>query len=105
NPPLTGTISGLQNGDDISAIYSTTANQSSSVASYPITANFNDPQGRLTNYTVIINRGELDITPAPLTVNIDNQERLYGAPNPPLTGTISGVQNSDVITTTYKTAA
>ena len=105
NPPLTGTISGLQNGDDISATYSATANESSSVGNYPITASFNDPQGRLTNYTVIISRGELNITPAPLTVTIDNQTRLYGAPNPPLTGTISGVQNSDVITTTYRTAA
>jgi hypothetical protein len=52
NLTLTGSSSGLVTGDDISASFSTTATQTSPVNSYQIIATLNDPNGRLTNYTV-----------------------------------------------------
>ena len=63
NPPFTGTISGIQNGDNITASYSTTATVSSPVGTCPITASLNDPSGRLGNYSVRLNEGTLTITP------------------------------------------
>ena len=70
NPTLTGTVSGLQNGDNITAGYSTTALQFSDVAAggYPITATPNDPDDRLPNYTVVNAGNTLMVTPANQTI-------------------------------------
>jgi len=105
NPELTGSIAGLQDGDDITASYATSANESSSVGNYPIRVALNDPGARLSNYTVTTNEGTLTISPSPLAITADNQARLYGAPNPPLTGSIGGLQNSDNISCSYTTVA
>src|SRR5262249_8750587 len=64
NPTFTGTITGLKNGDNITATYSTTATITSPVGTYPITATLVDPNNLLPNYTVTINNGTLTITPA-----------------------------------------
>jgi hypothetical protein len=105
NPTLTGTLTGVQNGDNITAIYSTTASATNNVGTSSIIASLNDPNSKLTNYSVSISNGSLTITSAPLTVLADNQSRAYGATNPPLTGTIVGIQNGDNITATYVTTA
>src|SRR5262249_19654832 len=42
-PTLTGTITGVQGGDNITASYGTMATQNSPVGNYPITATLNDP--------------------------------------------------------------
>jgi hypothetical protein len=47
NPAFVGAISGIQNGDDITASYSTTATVTSSLGTYPITATLNDPSDKL----------------------------------------------------------
>lgn len=47
------------------------------------------------NYELHFQNGTLTITPALLTVTADNQERLYGAPNPDLTYQITGFVNND----------
>src|SRR6185312_508103 len=47
----------------------------------------------------------LTVTPAPLTVTVNNVSRAYGAANPTLTGTITGIVNSDNITASYATTA
>ena len=52
NPPFTATLSGLVNGDKISATYTTTATISSIVGNYAITPVINDPDGRLANYSI-----------------------------------------------------
>jgi hypothetical protein len=65
----------------------------------------NDPDNKLTNYSVTINNGALTVTPATLTVTADDQFRVYGSANPTLTGTVTGVQNSDGITASYSTVA
>jgi hypothetical protein len=105
NPTLTGTLTGLQNGDNITASYSTSANAGSPIGVYNISPALNDPTSKLTNYSVTINDGTLTVTAAALTVTVDNQSRVYGSANPTLTGTLTGVQNSDNITATYSTTA
>ena len=66
DPTFTGTVSGLVNGDSITASYSTTATQFSDVAAggYPIAATLNDPGNRLSNYTVVNAGATLTVTKA-----------------------------------------
>ena len=105
NPTLTGSITGIQNGDNITASYSTTATVSSPVGNYNIVPSLNDPDSKLGNYTVTTNNGTLSVTPAALTVTADDKSRVYGAANPAFTGNIVGIQNSDNITASYTTTA
>ena len=105
NPTLTGTVTGVQNNDNITASYSTAAGPQSSVGSYSIIVSFNDPDNRLRNYTVIANNGTLTVSAATLNVTAGIQNRTYGAANPTLTGSITGIQNNDKITASYSTPA
>jgi hypothetical protein len=104
-PALSGSITGLKNGDAITAAYSTAATSASSVGTYAITPALSDPSGKLPNYTVVINNGVLTINPAPLTVSAASASRPYGSANPAFTGTITGLKNGDNITATYASAA
>jgi hypothetical protein len=65
NPAFSGTITGIQNGDNITATYATTATISSPAGTYQITPTLVDPNHRLTNYAVTVNNGTLTVTPAP----------------------------------------
>ena len=106
NPTFSGTIAGIKNGDNITAIYTTTATPASPVGTYPIIPTLTDNgTGALSNYIVTANNGSLTVSPAPLTVTADNATRAYGAPNPAFTGTIVGIKNGDNITATYSTTA
>ena len=58
-----------------------------------------------TNYTFNFTNGTLTVTAAALTVSADNQSRVYGATNPPLTGSVAGLQNGDLITAVFQTTA
>jgi hypothetical protein len=60
-PTLSGTLTGVISGDNITASYSTTATSTSPVGSYPVTAALNDPNGKLGNYTVTNTSGTLTI--------------------------------------------
>jgi hypothetical protein len=76
NPVFTGTITGLSNGANITATYSTTATTSSPVGTYPIVPALVDPSNLATNYTVSLINGTLTViqaapvvtwnTPAPI---------------------------------------
>ena len=105
NPALTGTVTGQVNNDTISATFSTTAQPGSAVGTYDISPVWNDPGTKLGNYTITTNLGTLTVTKAPLSVVVDNKSRTYGAGNPDLTGTLTGVVNSDNITPSYSTLA
>src|SRR5208337_308436 len=105
NPVLTGSMVGLQNGDNITASYLTGANTNSAVGSYAITIGLSDPGNKLGNYSVTTNNGTLTVSAASLTVSADNQSRLYGAANPVLTGSLVGLQNGDNITASYGSSA
>jgi len=98
NPALTVTYSGFVNGETNGVLsgapsLSTAATTNSAVGSYPITVT----QGTLNaiNYTFNLSSGTLTVTQAILTVTADDQTRLFGAPNPPLTATYSGFANGD----------
>src|SRR6185437_9672679 len=106
NPAFSGTITGIKNGDNITATYSTTATATSPAGTYPITATLSDNgTGALANYTVTIANGTLTITQAALVVTANNAARLYGDPNPAFSGTIAGIKNGDNITAIYTTPA
>jgi hypothetical protein len=95
NPALTGTLSGVVNQDDLTATYATLATSASASGTYPIAPVWGDPDGRLGNYAVVTNLGTLTVTQAVLTVTADDQTRLYGQTNPPLTLVYRGFVNGD----------
>jgi MBG domain-containing protein len=96
NPTFTGTITDLQNGDNITATYSTTATRSSNAGSYAITPTLLDPGNKLGNYAVTVNNGTLTVTPAPLTVTAPTLTKILNAPNPAINNvTYSGFQLAD----------
>ncbi|HJQ65068.1 MAG TPA: MBG domain-containing protein, partial [Gemmatimonadales bacterium] len=68
NPVLTGTITGVQNGDNITATYASSAIPASPVGSYPIVPTLVDPDGKLGNYTVTTTNGALLVTIQPLAI-------------------------------------
>lgn len=105
NPTLTGSITGIQNNDAITATYTSAADPASDVGSYAIVPTLVDGGNKLTNYAVTTTNGALTVTRAPLTIAAANASRLYGAANPTLTGTITGIRNGDGITATYSTTA
>ncbi len=81
NPPFTGAILGVTNGDDITAAYSSDATLTSMVGLYPITAAPVDPNHRLSNYTVNLTNGTLMITQAVPLVTWSNPLTItYGTP-------------------------
>jgi 6-phosphogluconolactonase (cycloisomerase 2 family) len=105
NPPFAGSLSGIKNGDNITATFDSTATALSAVGPYAIVPTLVDPTAKLGNYAVTSTNGTLTVTPAALTVSAVDGTRVYGDPNPPFTGSISGVKNSDNITATFASAA
>jgi hypothetical protein len=105
NPIFTGTILGIQNGDAVTATYTTTATPSSDVGTYPIMPILIDPNGRLSNYNVTVNNGTLTITKAHLSVTADDQTKILHGPNPPLTATIRGFVLGQTLATSGVTGA
>ncbi len=105
NPVFSGTITGIRNGDNITATYASTATITSAVGAYPITPTLVDPDSKLSNYSVSSTNGTLNVTAADLTVAAHNASRVYGATNPVFSGTITGIRNGDNITATYASTA
>ena len=63
NPTFTGTVTGIKNGDDITAIHDSPATISSEAGTYPIIPTLKDASGNISNYVVSISNGTLTITP------------------------------------------
>ncbi|HBI99871.1 MAG TPA: hypothetical protein DDY89_01215, partial [Lysinibacillus sp.] len=78
-------------------VYSTTADTSSPIGKYNITAS----GLASTKYTITYSPGTLTVTPAPLTVMVANQSRAYGQSNPSLSVSITGIVNGDEILASY----
>ena len=95
NPAFNIIYSGFLYSDDSTSITqpvaSTTATSSTGVGTYPITLS----GGASDNYNFVLLDGTLTITKALLTVTADNQNRTYGASNPPLTISYSGLKGID----------
>jgi CSLREA domain-containing protein len=100
-PALTYTFAGLVNGDTVASvttlpkvepIVSTTATAASHAGSYPITAaGAFDP-----DYVITYVAGQLTVTPALLTISVDNQTKVYGAALPAFTVSYAGLVNGDM---------
>ena len=105
NPLFTGSIIGIQNGDNLTSDYTSVAVPASPVGAYQISANLVDPENRLGNYTLNVTVGTLMVTVSPLTVRADDAARHYGAPNPAFSGEIVGIKNSDLIIASYTSSA
>jgi MBG domain (YGX type)/Bacterial Ig-like domain (group 3)/Galactose oxidase, central domain len=106
-PGFTGSITGVVNGDGITATYATGATAASPVGGYPITVNLVDPNGRLSNYDVNITNGTLTVTPAVLTITPDSgKSKTYGVTFTAFTGTLTGLQGQigDAVMVTYGSA-
>jgi hypothetical protein len=95
NPVLTGSLTGLQNNDNITASFTTSATAASAVGTYDITPAINDPDHKLGNYEFTLTKGTLTVTPAALTITAENKSRVYGAVNPEFTVTVSGFVNGE----------
>lgn len=98
-PALTATPSGLVNGDTLGSMgvtpgLSTTATSASAVGSYAITVT---GPASTTNYTIAYVNGSLAVTQAALTITADPQTKVYGAANPALTATPTGLVNGDTL--------
>lgn len=110
NPAFTGTVTGFVPGD-------TLANATTGTMSFTSTTAATTPLGnyaitgaglRAPNYAfqqAVANSTALTITPAPLTIVVDNQTKPYGTANPPLTGHVAGIVNNDQVTVNYTTTA
>jgi GH35 family endo-1,4-beta-xylanase len=93
-PTLTASYNGLVNGDTpnvISGLSLGTVPANSHVGSYSITpAGGTDP-----DYTITLVGGTLTITPAALTVQVNNTTKAYGSPNPAFSVSYTGLVNGD----------
>lgn len=69
NPTFNGVISGLQNGDSITALYNCSAINGSMAGTYPIVPSLVDPADLETNYTVNLINGLLSVQPAAPILN------------------------------------
>ena len=84
NPVFTGTITGIKNGDNITATYASAATATSPGGTYPIVPDPGGPDRQAGQLHGDSNNGTLTMTPAPLTVTAANASRFYGDPNPDL---------------------
>ena len=74
NPTLTGVITGIKNGENITATYSTTATQTSNVGTFAIAPAVSfSPSGLSGNYILTTANGTLSITAVPLTITSNSQ--------------------------------
>ena len=74
NPTLTGVITGIKNGENITATYSTTATQASNVGTFAITPTVSfSPTALSGNYNLTTAAGTLTITAVPLSITSNNQ--------------------------------
>lgn len=97
NPQFTASYTGLVNGDTAASLsgtltFTTPATQSSPVGIYTI----NCSGLTSNNYMITFAPGQLNITPAPLTITVNNASRLTGQPNPTFTVSYSGFVNGDM---------
>jgi hypothetical protein len=96
NPPFTVTYTGFVNGDDSTKLSTlpataTAANTSSPAGQYIVTASGAAANNYIVNYVP----GTLTVTPASLTIKVNNTSKITGQPNPIFTVSYSGFVNGD----------
>jgi hypothetical protein len=63
NPTFTGTISGVKNGEEITATQDSPATDGSQAGTYAIVPTLKDASGKIGNYAVSISNGTLTVAP------------------------------------------
>ena len=93
DPELTVSVTGLKNGDSSLVIdYAINRDSGENVGFYTITPSGEAEQG---NYNVVFKTGKLTVTPAPLTVTVQDAEKEYGSPDPSWDVVLDGLQGTD----------
>ena len=97
-PALTASFSGFVNGDSSASLttqpsLSTTATAGSHVSGNPYTITASGAVDA--DYAISYVAGSLTVTPAPLTITADVQNKVYGAALPALTASYAGFVNGD----------
>ncbi|MBA3938508.1 MAG: MBG-2 domain-containing protein, partial [Planctomycetes bacterium] len=98
-PGFTASFSGFVGGETPAVLttpvtLATTATAASAVGSYAITA----AGATSPNYAITFVAGTLTVGKAPLTITADDQAKVVGAANPPLTASFAGFVNGDTVT-------
>ncbi len=113
--PFTATLSGFVNSETDaglrgsgalsgSAGFTGAATSAVNAGSYTITPTAGSLAATNYDFTTF-NDGTLTINKAHLTVTADNQSRVYGAPNPTFTATLSGFKNGETLFTSGVTGS
>jgi hypothetical protein len=76
-------------------------NSGLSIGTYTVTFSYTGDS----NYSSASGAVTLNVTPALLTVTVNNTAREYGASNPTFTGTLTGLISGDTVLVSYSTAA
>lgn len=102
NPTIGGfaILGGLANNDALSPTIgvSSTATLTSNVGAYTLApGSISFTSGAASNYSITYVGGILSIAPAPLTYTAVLNTKVYGDANPSLTGSLSGLKNSDTL--------
>jgi len=96
NPKFTARYIGFRNGEDAKVLtsqgtFATKATAKSEVGEYEVTLSSAEAK----NYTFEYEPGTLTISKAPLTAEVQNVQRAYGADNPQFTAKYTGFVNGD----------
>ena len=103
NPVLTATVTGAANGETLIYTLATTAVQYSIAGSYPITVTLGTNDNP--NYSVTGTNSTLTVNKKDATVLANNKSKLYGAANPALDATVSGMVTGESLNYTLATTA
>src|SRR5690554_3296298 len=100
NPDFTQIITGFVNNEDMSVVSgnaqgNSAASATSNVGQYAITANLDGLSADNYDFVASTTDGTLTIDKAILTVQAENQSRIYGDANPEFTQTITGFVNNE----------
>ncbi len=102
------TASGLMGGDSVSSVALTSSGAAATAAvngsPYAIVASAAIGTG-LGNYSISYGNSSLTVNPAPASVMPAAASKIYGAADPPLTGSLSGFLSQDNVTATYTRTA
>lgn len=98
NPNFTISYTGFVNGENESVLtkkpsVTTTANEKSTVGTYPITIS----GGEAKNYTFEYEQGELTVNKASLGIQVMDASKVYGSNNPTFTLGYSGLKNEETV--------
>jgi PKD repeat protein len=106
NPQFSGVIDDARAANRVQLLLTSSADRRSAPGTYPIDAGLSGDAEMVQNFGLrIVETGTLTVTRAAMHVVVDDKEREYGDPNPPLTGTAPPGKNGDDVRVEYRTSA